>query len=416
MVEGHGVRRVCIRHLKLLLNKKFKADSPNGRFTQGAKLISNQKLHRIESIGKNLFYFFGKKNSPIVVHIHFGMSGRFLNAPLNDLPKPTPTTRLRLVSSKKDNIGALLSAMTCNYGGLDLYEEKKQKLGQDPLREDADKKIFFGCTKYGTKSQQKAVIGDVLMDQSKIAGVGNIYRAEILYKARVHPLTRVNSLTDAQLSDVWYHSVDLLQRGFRDGSILTIDSNDKAKPSFDGRRRYIYNQSKCLCGHTINSFSMKGRTCYVCNACQKRSSSADFEVSSSSTSAIATPERPVKLFKSHCAPDKIDWNFPEKMTVKDLKSALSELGQSSTGKKSVLCSRLRLAQKAAKPYTRKSEIKVGVDHIKHEMRSAKYAAKNKQKAGEKRNVEHVALEDEESLRLYGNGKRQIPKRRRRKRS
>ena len=50
------------------------------------------------------------------------------------------------------------------------------------------------------------------------------------------------------------------------------------------------------------------------------------------------------------------------------------------------------------------------------MRSAKYAAKNKQKAGEKRNVEHVALEDEESLRLYGNGKRQMRKRRRRKRN
>ena len=101
----------------------------------------------------------------------------------------------------------------------------------------------------------------------------------------------------------------------------------------------------------------------------------------------------MKLFKSHCAPDKVDWNFPEKMTVKDLKRALSELGQSSTGKKSVLCSRLRLAQKAVKSNVKKEKIQVGVNHIKHEMRSAKYAAKNKQKAGEKRNVEHVALED-----------------------
>ena len=56
----------------------------------------------------------------------------------------------------------------------------------------------------------------------------------------MHPLTEL--IVCAQLSDVWYHSVDLL-RGFRDGSILTIDSNDKAKPSFDGRRRYIYNKA-----------------------------------------------------------------------------------------------------------------------------------------------------------------------------
>ena len=44
------------------------------------------------------------------------------------------------------------------------------------------------------------MIGDILMDQSKIAGVGNIYRAEILYKARVHPLTKVSNLSDAELS------------------------------------------------------------------------------------------------------------------------------------------------------------------------------------------------------------------------
>ena len=58
MVEGHGVKRVCERHKKVLLNKMFKCDSPNGRFKEGAKLINNKLLYRIESIGKNLFYFF----------------------------------------------------------------------------------------------------------------------------------------------------------------------------------------------------------------------------------------------------------------------------------------------------------------------------------------------------------------------
>ena len=412
MVEGHGVRRVCIRHIKLLLNKKFKADSPNGRFAAGAKLINNQTLFRIESIGKNLFYFFGKQKSPTVVHIHFGMSGRFLNMPLNKLPEPTPTTRLRLLSNKKDNVGALLSAMTCNFGGFELYTEKKKKLGQDPLRSDADKNIFFGCTKYGTKSQQNAVIGDVLMDQSKIAGVGNIYRAEILYKARVHPLTKVKDLSDSKLSNVWYHSVDLLQRGFKDGSILTIDEKDKCSENFDGRRRYIYNQSKCLFGHSINSFKMKGRTCYVCNVCQEKyDSDVKFASPPSNSrggnSTISTPLRPVKLFKSHCAADKVDWGIPEKMTVKEIKEALIALGQPTKGRKSDLCKLLKETHAAG-------TIKVGVEHIKHEMKSASYAAKNKRKAREKRNIEHVALEDEASLKVYGASKKIEGIKRRRK--
>ena len=84
MVEGHGVARVAAAHRRLLLNHAFKATSPNGRFADGARLIDRRRLERIENIGKNLFYFFGKTSQsapstvdPVVVHIHFGMSGAF---------------------------------------------------------------------------------------------------------------------------------------------------------------------------------------------------------------------------------------------------------------------------------------------------------------------------------------------------
>lgn len=84
MVEGHGVARVAAAHRRLLLGHAFKATSPNGRFTDGARLIDRRKLSRIENIGKNLFYFFSRTPQsvsspvdPVVVHIHFGMSGAF---------------------------------------------------------------------------------------------------------------------------------------------------------------------------------------------------------------------------------------------------------------------------------------------------------------------------------------------------
>lgn len=58
------------------------------------------------------------------------------------------------------------------------------------------------------------------------AGVGNIYRAEILYKSRVHPEQPGNTLSRATFDTIWGHCVDLLQRGFSSGSILTVDPED----------------------------------------------------------------------------------------------------------------------------------------------------------------------------------------------
>ena len=59
----------------------------------------------------------------------------------------------------------------------DLYDEKRSKLGPDPLREDADKELLWE-----RMQKSKAPVGRLLMDQDAVAGIGNIYRAEILYK------------------------------------------------------------------------------------------------------------------------------------------------------------------------------------------------------------------------------------------
>lgn len=77
------------------------------------------------------------------------------------------------------------------------------------------------------------------MDQSMMAGVGNIYRAEILFKAKVHPETPANSLSRELFDLVWAHSVDLLQRGFKTGSILTVDPADAKKLGQPWTRRFV---------------------------------------------------------------------------------------------------------------------------------------------------------------------------------
>lgn len=87
-----------------------------GLILTGAKLIDGKVLQRIEVHGKNLFYFFGDGPSSVVMHIHFGMSGRFRVSPLPG-PEPTPTTRLQL-SNTEQGIVANLSAMTVQHGDL----------------------------------------------------------------------------------------------------------------------------------------------------------------------------------------------------------------------------------------------------------------------------------------------------------
>jgi len=198
-------------------------------------------LRKIEVIGKNLFYFFDAPKSQAddnetVVHIHFGMSGRFTFVDEADAPPPKETTRLEL---RGHGLVGQLSAMTVQHGGLDLFESKRRALGQDPVRDDAVADLAWDKVKGSKKS-----IGSLVMDQSVVAGVGNIYRAELLFKAGIHPDVPGHTLTKAQFMDgVWHHAKDLLHRGVVSGSIVTVDEAEGLGPPWT--RRYIYNQRSC---------------------------------------------------------------------------------------------------------------------------------------------------------------------------
>lgn len=82
----------------------------------------------------------------------------------------------------------------------------------------------------------------ILMDQSCVAGVGNIYRAEILFKSGVHPEQPARTILRHTFEAIWGHSVLLLQRGFLTGSILTVDPEEARVLGPRWSRRYIYNQ------------------------------------------------------------------------------------------------------------------------------------------------------------------------------
>lgn len=367
MVEGHSVHRVASLHRQRLVGKKFAAWSPNGRFTDGANAINGKTFSRIEAVGKNLFAFFaddGKKSQDeIVVHVHFGMAGAWAVYLSDEVPpEPTKTNRLRL---ECPGIVADLSAMTVQHGSLELFQEKKAKLGEDPLRKDADPEALWARVNKSKKS-----IGALIMDQSFFAGPGNIYRAEILFKAGVHPDKSGSILEKHEFDRIWHHTVALLERGYETGSILTVDLEEAISLGKPKLRRYIYNSSNCpRCNSPIKTWQIANRTCYACPKCQPVISEA----------VVVTPSKDHVPFNSHCARESAERRLaetgPSRLTIKEIKSELKRLGVIIPSK------------------TKKAELVELLSHINEEKPafvSPEEAAREKARSGESLAVEHIA--------------------------
>lgn len=256
MVEGDGCHRIAAQHRKQLVGRKLAARSPNGRFRAGAQAIikCGGVLLKIEVHGKNMFYFFGAegKAPSVVVHVHFGLAGAF--AVYKEEPQVGSSIRLRLETTdgQAPHLVAHLSAMVVKHGKPEsLYKPLVAKLGADPLREDADPESFVSAC-----AAAKKPVGTVLMDQSVCAGVGNIYRTEILYEAAIHPNQPANTLTRAEVLKLWNTAVKQMQAGYKSGSIWGAKASS-----------FCYDKKQSACGGKVKHWKMGGRSIY---ACQKR--------------------------------------------------------------------------------------------------------------------------------------------------
>ncbi len=109
-----------------------------------------------------------------------------------------------------------------------------------------------------------------LLDQSLVAGIGNVYRAEILFAHGMHPERPAWSITSGEWDALWRTAVRMLRAGVRDrGEIITVDRRDfKVR---DRRRTYVYGQRMCArCGSSIRKWDLLGRDAWACETCQPR--------------------------------------------------------------------------------------------------------------------------------------------------
>lgn len=257
MPEGHTIHRLARDLTRDLVGQRLEVSSPQGRFTD-AERVTGTKLVRASAIGKHLFLHFEQAT----VHVHLGLFGKFRRS-ANPPPEPKGALRMRLVGETKT--WDLRGPTACAVVDAEALAELENRLGADPLAEGADPKI-------ARKKLQKSrrAIGAVLLDQSIFAGIGNVYRAEILFLLRVHPETPACELSKRSFDALWALTKKLLERGVKENRIVT-----REVPAGTRRTRreslHVYKRKTCLaCGGPVTTLTLAARTIYLCETCQAR--------------------------------------------------------------------------------------------------------------------------------------------------
>ncbi|MFT6291121.1 MAG: endonuclease-8 [Ilumatobacter sp.] len=263
MPEGHTIHKVAQDHSKLLVDETIEVSSPQGRFSADAERVDGAVLERIYPYGKHLFYEWSTGD---VGHVHLGLFGKYKIYKTDEPPEPKGAVRMRLTAP---NATIDLNGPTaCTIDEPDARKKILARLGPDPIHRNAKPDAM-----YEKISRSKRTIGELLMDQAVVAGIGNVYRAEVLFVNGIHPRRPGKECHIAELEAMWATSQGMLRAGVKDGRILTVPREESGVPP--GKRipraeaTYAYKRDNCLrCGSEIQRADMAKRTVYWCPICQ----------------------------------------------------------------------------------------------------------------------------------------------------
>jgi len=292
MPEGNEIHRWAERHGAAFAGKAVRVDGPQGRFTD-VEVIDGRKLQRVMAVGKHLGYDFGKDR---ILHVHLGLRGDFSEGS-GPLPEVRGALRLRMWNeaavkrpvapgeskrhawySEDDGTGhtdapklawiELRGPTDCSVWPQEKWDLLLKRLGPDPLNGDGPERFVERVRK------SKKMIGALLMDQSVAAGIGNIYRAELLYRARLSPFLVGKDVPEETLRAIWKDALPLMQAGMVDRRIVTTKPEDR--PSGKGKvvkeeAHYVYrrNGQPCfICETKVMRKDMEGRNLFWCPTCQ----------------------------------------------------------------------------------------------------------------------------------------------------
>lgn len=259
MPEGPQVARYARLQNDRLSGRRVRIDSPSGRSDDVAEVFDGETVIGVEAVGKHLLYDFGERR---YLHVHLGRFGRFVEGPL---PEPELRGIVRLRLRTNDQWYELRGATAVDVYETDDLRRLKARIGPNPLDPRARPKAVYDFV-----AQSDAPIGMLLMDQAVIAGVGNIYRCEVLFLNRIHPKQPGSTIAAPVWRAVWRDLRRLMVHNAVDGRIVTTAPADRAHPHGAVRaseRLYVYHRAGLPCRHCgaiIREGMMGGRRIFWC--------------------------------------------------------------------------------------------------------------------------------------------------------
>ncbi len=256
MVEGPTAKAYAIK-----ISREFYGEVVKNVFLKSRKVLLepkellNKRFLGSDSLGKNILLFFEN----ITVRAHLMMFGTIHVYEINELPqKPIERIRFSVEGLKRKLIIYNAPIIEIDKNEI-LLERLKSILGPDPLSREWDKeKAVNNILKH--KGEK---IGVILLDQTVIAGIGNILRNEILYRIKVSPERKIESLSENEIENI-VGACEILSREFL-----------KLKVEGKGIREIlnVYNRyrGRCkYCGGPIKFYMQKpiNRKTFVCESCQ----------------------------------------------------------------------------------------------------------------------------------------------------
>lgn len=227
------------------------------KFVRG---IESKEIVRVERRGKAVIIVLGGGGFLV---IQLAMTGQLIyGAPLKE-----SKVSFRLSGGKYLNYNDHR-----RLGRLTLIEDLKgmkflSTLGPEPLSSD-----FNRCWLGERLKSKKAPIKSILMDQQFIAGIGNIYACEILFRSKINPLRAGRTLSDDEIGRLCRMTTDVLKEAIhrRGSSINTYRDADGKKGGFVDRIRVYGRDSEgCVCcGAPITRVVLSGRSTFFCKRCQ----------------------------------------------------------------------------------------------------------------------------------------------------
>jgi len=254
MAEGPVIHFYAKQLRRVLEGQKISVDFGIRRLKAVEAGVQGLRVARVEAQGKQIRIHLSDKRL-ILVHLMMWGSWRVYRRG-TQWDKPADKARL-VVRTEKHEVVAF-SAPVIQLLTVDELNNDSAwgNVGPDPLRRDFSAQEFM----HRIKEQHAREIGEVLLDQTVVAGIGNILRIEILFYSHIHPRRRVADLTNNEMREILHWTMKLMSQWLK----------EMGRKNKSWRRIYRMSGKACpVCGATVQFFRQARRLTFACPTCQK---------------------------------------------------------------------------------------------------------------------------------------------------